>query len=53
MGTSIVYSAAHVLWIAQNAGGSSADYQEVGSSRFELEHANIDTYKLFVLVAYV
>ena len=47
--TCIVYSAAHVLWIAQNAGGSSAVYQEVGSSRFELEHTNTGTYKLFVL----
>ena len=46
-----VYSAAHVLWIAQNAGGSSAMCQEVGSSRFELERTNIVTYKLFVLVA--
>ena len=49
------YSAVRVLWIAQNAGGSTADYQEVGSSRFELEHTNIGTYKLFfdkfVLVA--
>ena len=49
--TCIVYSAAHVLWILQNAGGSSAVYQEVGSSRFELEHTNIGTYKLFVLAA--
>ena len=45
----MVYSAAHVLWIAQNAGGSFAIYQEVGSSRFELEHTNTGTYKLFVL----
>ena len=42
-GNEAIYSAAHVLWIAQNAGGSSADYQEVGSSRFELEHTNIGT----------
>ena len=42
--TCIVYFAAHVLWIAQNAGGSSAVYQEVGSSRFELEHTNTGTY---------
>ena len=44
------YSATRVLWIAQNAGGSFADYQEVGSSPFELEHTNIGTYKLFVLL---
>ena len=47
----IDYSAAHVLWIAQNAGVSSGDYQEVGSSLFELEHTNTGTHKLFVLVA--
>ena len=41
---------AHVLWIAQNTGESSAVYQEVDSSRFEHEHTNICTYKLFVLV---
>ena len=52
MGVPIVYSTAHVLWIAQNAGGSSVDYQEIGSSRFELEHTNISTYKLFVLVVH-
>ena len=32
-----------------DTGGSSAVYQEVGSSRFELEHTNTGTYKLFVL----
>ena len=39
----------HVLWIAQNVGGSSAVYQEVGSSRFELEHTNTGTYNCFFL----
>ena len=44
-----MYSLLRCSWIAQNAGGSSAVYQEVGSSRFELEHTNTGTYKLFVL----
>ena len=40
------YSATRVLWIAQNAGGSSADYQEVDSIRFEREH----TMYIWVLI---